>query len=65
MEKHMHQIDLTPAQFDKLEEAADVLALGHVCVDTMAEAVEILAEEYIRIMGPLYEARWDDIPEPT
>ena len=51
----MPTLELTHDQFDKLEEAADVLALGHVYVSTLSEAVGIVAEEYIRIFGPLYE----------
>lgn len=55
----MPTLELTQQQFDKLEEAADVLAMGHICVDTMEEAVEIVAEEYVRVFGPLYEAEWE------
>ena len=52
----MPTIELTQQQFDKLEEAADTLAMGHFYVSNMAEAVEVVAEEYIRVFGPLYEA---------
>ena len=56
MTNTLHPLNLTWEQFDALEEAADIMALGHHYVDTLDEAVYYLAQKYIDEYGPEFEA---------
>lgn len=65
MKNEMHLLCLSWEQFDALEEAADIMALGHRYVDTMEEAVHYLAARYVEQEGPKFEACWTEEEPPT
>jgi len=56
-------LTLTDEQFDALEEAADILALGHRYPNSMEDAVTMLAENYIACHGHEFEATFDESGE--
>lgn len=63
----MKTVNLTEEQFDKVEEAADILSMSFNCCDSMAGAIEMISDFFIRSVGPLYESEIfpgeeDDIP---
>jgi len=58
-------ITLTNEQFDKLEEAADIMALDMVFTDTLGQAIEYLSEKYIHEKGPDFEVEWEETETPA
>ena len=64
MRETLHNLQLTWEQFDALEEAADIMALGHHYVDTLEEALHYLAKKYIDEYEPQFETSWIEVP-PT
>lgn len=51
----MKTIELTDEQFDKLEEAADILSMSFNFCESMGDAVGEVSDFLIRSLGPLYE----------
>ena len=60
MLEETHVLRLNQAQFDLVEEAADIMALGHIYVNSFEEAVQYLAKWYIENEGPGFESQWCD-----
>ena len=58
-----YQLELTWQQMDKVEESADIMAMGHIYVNHLEEAVEFLADKFIAEEGPKYEMEWEELEE--
>lgn len=55
MVEELHTLNLTWEQFDALEEAADIMALGHHYVDRLEDAIDYLAQKHIDEFGSGFE----------